>query len=319
MSHSMNPWLSVIIPTYNGQKFITTALKSVQEQNDANIELVVVDDGSVDCTLSIVRELGKHLPIRLVTPGRIGNWVAISNLGLQEAKGEWACFLHQDDLWLPGRIASIRHEIECATGALVLHNARFVGPDGQNLGPWTCPLPEGDVPPALFIERLLIQNFIAMPSPVFRREVVIRSGGLDEELWYTADWDLWLRLGSMGPVRFIAKTLSAFRIHLESQTLARKLRSNEWEVQLNTVLDRHIADRAFATKLSSSTQKVARLSIAVNSALAAASRGDRVKVPSVVFKLLALGPKGWRVYLRDSRILQRARSRLKLRGLIGNI
>jgi len=318
MSHSMNALLSVIIPTHNGERFVAATLESVREQKDSNLELVVVDDGSSDRTLDTVRDYAKDLPIRLMTPGRIGNWVAVSNLGLREAKGAWACFLHQDDLWLPGRIARIRREIETAKGALVLHNARFVGPDGQNLGPWTCPLPEGDVPSELFIERLLIQNFIAIPSPVFRREAVIDAGGLDESLWYTADWDLWLRLGTLGPVRFIAETLSAFRIHPESQTLARKLRPNEWEQQLNAVLKRHLANGTVTAKLNSSVQRVAKASVTVNSAMAAAARGEAVKVSSVLFELLVLGPLGWHRYLRDSQILQRVRSRLKLRRLMRN-
>ena len=86
----------------------------------------------------------------------------------------------------------------------------------------------------------LIQNFIAIPSPVFRRSAVIDSGGLDESLWFSADWDLWLRLGAMGPVRFLAETLSAFRIHPASQTAARKLLPNEWEQQLTKVFAEHL-------------------------------------------------------------------------------
>lgn len=313
----MNPFLSVVMPTYNGERFIAAALESVRGQHEG-IELVIVDDGSSDRTLDIVRDFAKVLPIRLLTPGRIGNWVAISNIGLREATGDWACFLHQDDLWLPGRIARLRGEMENTDGALVLHNAMFVGPDGQKLGPWTCPFPEGDVPPDRFIERLLVQNFIAIPSPVFRRSAAIRSGGLgglDEALWFSADWDLWLRLGALGPVRFIAETLSAFRVHPESQTVARELLPNEWEQQLTTVLARHLRNWPVTGKLRASVEQVAMASIAVNSALSAASRGEPVKPSEVLLELLALGPSGWHRYLRDSRIVQRVRSRLKVQRL----
>jgi len=311
----MNPFLSVVMPTYNGQRFIAEALESVRGQHDEGIELVIVDDGSSDRTLDIVRDFAKVLPIRLLTLGRIGNWVAVSNLGLREARGDWACFLHQDDLWLPGRIAKLQGQMESAEGALVLHNAMFVGPNGQELGPWTCPLPEGIVPPDRFIERLLVQNFIAIPSPVFWRSAAIGSGGLDEALWFSADWDLWLRLGAMGPVRFIAETLSAFRVHPASQTVARKLLPNEWEQQLTTVLARHLQTWPGTGKLRASVEQVAMASIAVNSALSAASRGERVKHSAVLLKLLALGPSGWHRYLRDSRIVRRVRSRLKVQRL----
>ncbi len=228
------------MPTYNGEKFIAAALESVRAQHIEGIELVIVDDGSTDRTLDIVRDYAPALPIRLLTPSRVGNWVAVSNIGLREATGEWACFLHQDDLWLPGRVERLRPAMESAKDSLIVHNAVFVGPDGQTLGPWTCPLQDGEVPPNRFIERLLVQNFIAIPSPVFRRSPAILSGGLDEALWYSADWDFWLRLGSLGPVRFIAEPLSAFRVHPASQTVTREVQPDEWAQQLTTVLSRHL-------------------------------------------------------------------------------
>jgi len=306
----MHPLLSVVMPVYNGERFIAAALESVRGQHEG-IELVIVDDGSSDRTLDIVRDFAKVLPIRLLTPRRIGNWVAVSNIGLREATGDWACFLHQDDLWLPGRIERLRGEMESAEDALVLHNAIFVGPDGRELGPWTCPLPEGDVPQERFIERLLIQNFIAIPSPVFRRNAAIGSGGLDEGLWFSADWDLWLRLGALGPVRFIAETLSAFRVHPASQTAARKVLPEEWETQLTTVLARHLQNLPVTGNLRAKVERAGMASIAVNSALLAASRGEPVSPSQVFLKLLALGPSGWHRYVRDSRIVQRVRSRLK--------
>jgi GT2 family glycosyltransferase len=315
---SMNPFLSVVMPTYNGERFIAAAIESVCGQYDEGIELVIVDDGSTDRTVEIVEGFAKVLPIRLITPGRIGNWAAVSNLGLREASGEWACFLHQDDLWLPNRIAALRPAMESADGSLALHNAIFVGPDGLNasghgLGRWTCPFLEGTVPSDRFVERLLVQNFVAMPSPVFRRSVAIRSGGLDEALWFSADWDLWLRLGAMGPIRFVSQTLSAFRIHPASQTMARTLMPNEWERQLTTVLDRHLETWPVTGKRRASVERVARASIAVNSGLSAASRGEPAKPFAVILAVLALGPGGWHRYLRDSRIVERVGSRLRLR------
>jgi len=307
--------LSVIIPTYNGEGFIATALDSVSGQETDGLEIIVIDDGSTDRTVDIINDFSKRFPIRLITPGRVGNWVAVSNIGLRAASGDWACFLHQDDFWLPGRIARLRREMENAKGELVVHDALFVGPGGEELGPWTCPLPEGDVPSVTFTERLLIQNFIAIPSPVFRRRSVIDFGGLDESLWYAADWDLWLRLGGLGPVRFVKETLCAFRIHKQSQTMARKLLPNEWEDQLTTVFDRHLENGPFAESFSESLGRVAKASIAVNAALAAASRGEPVKASSTLVELMALGPAGWHRYLRDSRIAQRVRSRLKLQRL----
>ncbi len=312
-SKPMRGLLSVVMPTYNGERFIAAALESVRAQAVDGLELVVVDDGSSDGTLDIVRDFAKLLPIRLITPGRIGNWVAVSDLGLRQATGDWACLLHQDDLWLPGRIARLRQEMERAEGALVLHNAMFVGPQGERLGPWTCPLPEGLVPPELFIERLLVQNFIAIPSPVFRRSAALASGGLDRTLWYSADWDLWLRLGALGPVRFVAETLSAFRIHPASQTMAHRAGPGEWQQQLLRVFDWHFPRWNATAERRAKVQHAAMASLAINAALAAASRGEGLRWTGPLLKFLALGPSGWRRYLRDSRFAERIGPRLKLR------
>ncbi len=302
--------LSVVMPTYNGEQFLAAALESVRQQFADDIEFIIVDDGSSDSTLDIIRGFSQKLPLRLITPGRIGNWVAATNIGLREATGEWASFLHQDDLWLPGRIAKLRAAIENAKGALILHNAKFIGPNGQTLGPSTCPLPAGDVPSDLFIERLLIQNFIALPSPVFRRSIVLESGGLDESLWFSADWDLWLRLGTRGPVHFIDQTLAAFRVHPASQTASRSVQPREWHQQLSTVLERHIKAWTATGSRRNSVERAAEFSIAINSALASASRRISSSFFPLISKFLALGPSGWQRYMRDSRIVQRVKPRL---------
>lgn len=299
------------MPTYNGEKFVSAALDSVRKQYRENIEIIVVDDGSSDRTLDIVREFAKFFPTRLITPGRIGNWIAVTNIGLRKAQGEWACFLHQDDVWLPGRMAEITRALDGFEGNLVIHSANYVSAGGGILGSWTCPFRNGLIAPHDFVERLLVQNFLAVSSPVFRRQTAVDSGGLDESLWFTADWDFWLRLGAIAPVRHIAKPLAGFGIHSGSQTAARQLRDDEWRQQLMTVLDRHFPTWAANAVNASAVHKVATASINVNSALASASRGEEACFGPVVRELLALGPWGWHRYLRDSRIVERLWARVK--------
>jgi glycosyltransferase involved in cell wall biosynthesis len=312
----MRPVLSIVMPTYNGEEFVAAALESVREQRRPEIELVIVDDGSSDNTLRIVGQFANDLSIRLLTPERIGNWVAATNIGLRAASGEWVCFLHQDDLWLPERLAHLWPEMESSPATLIVHNAIYVGPDGRTLGRWTCPLIAGMVAPEMFVEHLLVQNFIAIPSPVFRRDAVVQSGGLNEALWFSADWDLWLRLGAMGPVRFLDETLAAFRIHPASQTAARKLAPREWEQQLSVVLEEHMKTWLVTGKRRTAVGRAANASIAVNSALSAASRGESVNFRGTLLRLARLGPLEWRRYLRDSRIQERVSARLKLKRQI---
>jgi glycosyltransferase involved in cell wall biosynthesis len=305
--------LSVVMPTYNGERYVAAALESLLGQRDGEVELIVVDDGSSDGTVGLVERLTRGTPTRLLRPGRLGSWVAASNLGLREARGEWCCFLHQDDLWLPGRLVRLRAELPRCGGALLLHDARYVDPAGESLGEWTCPLAPGDVAPESFVERLLTQNFIAIPSPTFRRAAALAQGGLDERLWFSADWDLWLRLGAVGPVRYLPETLAAFRLHPESQTAARPVGEREWARQLGTVLERHLARWPATGAPRRRVERSARVSVAVNSALAAAARGAPVAWGPVAWQALGLGPVGWHRYLRDSRLFERVGARLRLR------
>ena len=165
-------------------------------------------------------EWERLLPLRRLSRRGGGNWVAATNAGLREARGEYACFLHQDDIWLPGRLAAMRTEA-ARRPTLILHPALFIGPQGRRLGTWRCPLPAGDVDSRLFVERLIVQNFIAIPTPVFAREAALGDGGLEESLWFTADWDLWFRLGRRQGIRYLTSPLAGFRVHRESQTMVR--------------------------------------------------------------------------------------------------
>lgn len=315
------PWLSVIMPTYNGARYVGHALASVLEQSPEGVEVLVVDDGSSDGTLDVVRSFESSIAVRTVLHEPGGNWVRASNAGLRAARGRYACFLHQDDMWLPGRVATLRRVMasEGNDVRLIVHPARFVGPDGERLGSWGCPLEDGLVDAQAFVERLLVQNFIAIPSPVFDTGLALRSGGLDESLWYTADWDLWLRLGAAGPVRFLGQPLAAFRVHPESQTAARRTNFEDLRLQMTTVLERHLATWPVQDRRRRSVRRAAELSVKINAALAAASRGQEGLPPwRLAAEFLALGPAGWRRYLRDSwivaRLLPRARLRMRRRS-----
>jgi glycosyltransferase involved in cell wall biosynthesis len=307
------PFLSVVMPTYNGRRFVAAALESVRREGIDGVEVLVIDDGSSDDTLEIVRTFEASLPLRIIAQGRVGSWVAASNLGLREARGDWVSFLHQDDMWLPGRLAALRRATTDPRVAFVLHPAMFIGPDGRSLGRWSCPLRPGLIESSAFVGRLLVQNFIAMPSPVFRRERALDGGGLDPALWYTADWDFWLRLGALGPVSFIGESLAAFRVHPESQTMARPARNDELRAQMGVVLDRHLRQWKVDGRGRQSIERVARLSIEVNAALVARSRRHPVSWGRLLRAMIALSPKGWYRYFRDSRIVERIWARMRLR------
>jgi hypothetical protein len=312
---SMPPFLSVIMPVYNGERYIAVALDSVRKEYVDGIELVIVDDGSTDKTLEIVNRYSEILPIKVIRSHRTGNSVIVSNIGLEECQGEWVCYLHHDDFWLPGRVSRIREAIYRAKGAIIFHNSIFVGPQGENLGRWTCPIKEGEISSEDLWEHLLVQNFIAIPSPVFRRREARDSGAMDQSIWISADWDLWLRLSAMAPAEFIAEPLSAYRIHPASLTLARHLPPGEWHRQLTVVLERNLQKWPATGRRRKSVERAARVSVEINSALSSASRGESVSLLATMLCLLPLGPAGLYRYLRDSRLIERVMARMRLQRL----
>jgi glycosyltransferase involved in cell wall biosynthesis len=308
------PWLSVIVPTYNGAAYLDSALASIADQADNGVEVIAVDDGSTDATTDILHRYTGRLRLRVETRGRIGSWTANSNHGLRLASAEHACFLHQDDLWLPGRLRAMRPLIHhSARPALLLHPSRFVNTRGQHIGLWRCPLRGGLHTSADMTERLLVQNFIAIPAPIFSRQAALDVGGLDESLWYTADWDLWLKLAATGPTFYNTKPLTAFRVHSESQTMQGTSRAAEMRRQLEVVLDRHLPLVQSKRPNGAEVGAAARLSVDVNHALADAVRGCAPPWWRLGRRCWALGLSGCHRFLRDSRIAERVHARVKAR------
>lgn len=95
------PLISVIIPVYNGERFLAEAIESVLQQNDAPLEIIVVDDGSTDATAQIATRFGKQVHyLYQLNQGP----AAARNRGLARARGEWIAFLDSDDRWAVGRL-----------------------------------------------------------------------------------------------------------------------------------------------------------------------------------------------------------------------
>jgi hypothetical protein len=307
------PWLSAIVPSHNGDRWLAAALQSVVDQRDEGIEVIVVDSSDVGNTLEIVDRFADRLVVRAYRRTDLASWMEKTNFGVEVAKADWICMLHKDDLWLPGRCSAVRGWVAARPDSVMhLHPAYIVDEAGRQLGLWRCPLPAGDapVPPLLLLERLLVQNFIAVPTPTIRRDAYLKAGGLDKQLWYTADWDLYLKILAIGAVYYHADVLACYRIHENSLTTSGSRSLGEFRSQMETVVDRHIGRLG---ERQQETFRMAMTSIAVNVALAAASRGKPALLIKAIGNLLALGPRGIVRYVHRSRIIERTCPRLRAR------
>jgi glycosyltransferase involved in cell wall biosynthesis len=236
------PWLSVIVPSYNGERWLAAALQSVVEQRDSGIEVIVIDGSETDSTLKIVDGFTDKLLIRAQRRPDLRTWTAKTNFGVGQAQGDRVCMLHVDDLWLPNRCFEVRKWLSIQSdGVMHLHPSYIIDDSGRRLGLWRCPLPGGDspVPTDTLIERLLVQNFIGIPSPTIRRDAYLSVGGLDNALWYTADWDLYVKLAAIGSVYYHSIPLACFRVHKGSLTVSGSRNSADFRNQHQAIVDRH--------------------------------------------------------------------------------
>ncbi len=313
---SNSPWLSVIMPTYNATNYLPCALDGLVAQEDQDFEVIAIDDGSTDATLDLLRAYSNRLTMRIVKQDHTGNWIAAANLGIRMAEGRYLSILHHDDTWSSNRVRQLKRcTARWPAASLLLHPARFVDSAGRVVGTWRCPLPSniGTLGPQHVLGPLLIQNFIAPPAPLIRTETARQVGGMDEELWYTADWDFWLRLVRVCQTAYYSFPLVSYRIHATSGTSTTPGRIEELRSEYEKVLAKHLEDGDAGIH-----DRVSRFSVEMNLALMRLVGGQRVGWPRLIGAFAKLGPLGWYRYLRCSRILERGTSRVRaglLRGV----
>lgn len=188
------PSVSVVIPVYNGEAFIQAALESVFQQSHRDYEIIVVDDGSTDATISILEGYGDRL--RIIRQKNAGH-AAARNAATRVARGEWIAMLDADDLWL---CSKLEQQLQAAGDADVVYTATYNFEDSQRVDDVT--FRKGDCPQGDVFGDLILDNFITHSSVLLRRSALLAVGGYDETLRTTCDWDLWLRMSVAGS-RFV--------------------------------------------------------------------------------------------------------------------
>jgi len=304
------------MPVHNGAAYLAETMDSLVDEADEGMEIILIDSTPDDTCLRIVDAYRDRLKLYYFHRPDIGPWQVKTNEAVHRARAPHIAMLHQDDVWLPGRVRAIRASMKATPdAAMYLFPSRFINSLGRDLGPWHCPLAGrklwfGDE----LVKRLLVQNFVAIPAPIIRKHDWIAVGGLDEKLWYTADWDLYLKLAGRGGVAYFDRATTAFRVHGDSLTVTGSRNIEAFESQIATIVDRYGASVS-----DDGRQQVIRLahaSMAMNVALAAAADGGYGKMGKALLSILRLGPFDMVRYFVYSRIVERVFSRIRA-GLAG--
>lgn len=300
------PWLSVVMPVHRGGAWLQEALASIPARGPGGKIAVIIRDstpeGSLDGLIDPHRD---RLDIDCKYHPDITSWTHKTNMGVEAARSELVCTLHQDDLWLDNRVDVLARLLKAyPDAALYITSATIIDGASKRLGAWRPPFKGVVQSPSEYRDRLLVQNSIAMPSPVWRRDAYVASGGLDTSKWYTPDWDLWLKLADHGTVVFDPEPTVAFRIHGSSLTMTGD--KAEMADELNAILARYEPSDHRLRALS-------RTSAQVNAALARVSGNGLGGALDAAGSIARLGPIGaWR-YLHYSRLMERVVPRLRAR------
>jgi glycosyltransferase involved in cell wall biosynthesis len=218
----MTAQISVVIPSYNHAAYIREAVQSVLSQPVSDLELLVVDDGSSDDSVAILRAIDDPR-VRLIVQTNQGAHAAI-NRGLQEASGQYLAILNSDDRFAADRLPAALDVLRQAPDlALVGSYIRVIDHAGQQLGikegyhtldPWPVPDPEQTFKADDDLRTaLLLQNYWATTSNFVFPQQTYEQHGPFRPLRYVHDWDFALRVQREQPARLIARPLLDYRVH----------------------------------------------------------------------------------------------------------
>jgi glycosyltransferase involved in cell wall biosynthesis len=212
---SRAPEVTVVIPTRSRWDLLSTAaLPSALGQDDVELEVVVVDDGSVDATAEGLAGVADP-QLRVIRHERARGVAGARNAGIAAAHGEWVAFLDDDDLWSPRKLRLQLDAAYAAGAAFVYGGAAAVADDRS----WLYSLKPAD--PGVLASTLLSRNVLwgGCSNVMARTDLLRRLGGFDERLFQLADWDLWIRLAHAGRAAACLEVVVGCIVHPRSMLL----------------------------------------------------------------------------------------------------
>lgn len=212
-THLTMPKVTVVIPVYNGERYIRATLESVFAQTYQNYEIICVDDGSKDGSVAILNSYAERIQvIRQANMGQAG----ARNAGVRSGTGTYVALLDQDDLWYPWKLERQVALLEAHPEAVMAHcDMDWIDETGNVIQRNRVSAARMSAPKGLTMTRLFGWDPCIYPSTTLIRKTAFeRVGGFDPEIpWYGEDIDLMLRLREEGQFLFLEETGTQYRKH----------------------------------------------------------------------------------------------------------
>ena len=209
--------LSIITPSFNQCRYMRQTIDSVLSQaGPFELEWIIIDGGSTDGTVDLLHAIHDSR-VSWVSEADNGQSHAI-NKGLSRATGDVLAWLNSDDLYTPGALALVADAFSNKPDSdWLIGRCGIIDHDSREIRRWITRYKNRQMNRYTF-RRLLRENFVPQPAVFWRRDAMRQAGLLDESLYYTMDYDLWLRLGRLGAPIVLDRVLAQFRLHGESKT-----------------------------------------------------------------------------------------------------
>jgi glycosyltransferase involved in cell wall biosynthesis len=227
---NQTPQVSVIMPNYNGARFIAKSIESVLGQSYQSLELLVIDDGSTDDSIRIADAV-RDSRIRLIQQAHAGVCAA-RNRGIREARGRYIAFLDSDDTWAPHCIQRL-HEALCSAPSAAIAYCGWQNVGLQNNHRAGFVPPDYEVPGKL---ELWIRNSRwPIHAALTRKEAIVKAGGFDPRFPTSEDFLLWLKIVAEYRIVLVPEVLAFYQHHDGSRATANRLRMalNHYSAQLD--------------------------------------------------------------------------------------